>query len=288
MADSFAHKLGELIGVFFEECMKKPVAEFAASRSLYFDTCGSRSVRRGRKVTWTDVDGNRHDLDYVLERGGTDKQIGDPVAFIELAWRRYTKHSKNKAQEIYGAVNPIAQKYSRLRPFKGAMLSGDFTITSLDQLQSQGFSVLYIPFKKIVTAFKNHGLDIYFDEKTSEETLQRIVNQWKGSSKATFMAVQESLYDSCKGEIAEFIKALRMSIDRKLRYVHIVPTYGTGTELKSVAAAIEFIQNIPDVSPGADSLHSIEIVVAFDNGTRIEGRFLSREEAVAFLKNVSI
>ena len=44
--------------------------------------------------------GNVHDLDYVFEQGGTEATIGQPKAFIEIAWRRYTKHSRNKAQEI--------------------------------------------------------------------------------------------------------------------------------------------------------------------------------------------
>ena len=46
--------------------------------------------------------------DYVLERGGTDTVRGLPAAFIETAWRRYTKHSRNKAQEIQGAVLALA------------------------------------------------------------------------------------------------------------------------------------------------------------------------------------
>ena len=286
MADSHAHTLGELIGVFFEDTMKAPIAEFAASRSLYFDTVGFRKARRGKKVTWSDVDGNSHDLDYVLERGGSESAIGDPVAFIELAWRRYTKHSKNKAQEIYGAVNPIAQKFARLHPFKGAILSGDFTITSIDQLQSQGFSVLYIPFQRIVSAFANHGLDIFFDEHTSEERLGHIVAQWKSTPEAIFAEVRKTLFASCDGEIREFIRNLRFSIDRKVRSVHVVPLYGNDVELTSIAAAIDFIGSISNECSDLRSLHTIEIVVVYDNGTRIEGRFVCRADAVDFLQNV--
>jgi hypothetical protein len=59
-------------------------------------------------VTWQDGYGNKHDLDYVLERGGDEERLGVPAAFIESAWRRYTKHSKNKVQEIEAAVMPVA------------------------------------------------------------------------------------------------------------------------------------------------------------------------------------
>jgi hypothetical protein len=109
MATSPSHTLGEFIGSFFEDLMKKPISEFATTENLYFDSAGVRKARPGKKVTWTDVHGSRHDLDFVLEQGGTDAVIGNPVAFIELAWRRYTKHSKNKVQEIEGAVNPICE-----------------------------------------------------------------------------------------------------------------------------------------------------------------------------------
>jgi len=46
--------------------------------------------------------------DHVLERGGTDAMRGVPAAFIETGWRRCTKHSRNKAQEIQGAVLALA------------------------------------------------------------------------------------------------------------------------------------------------------------------------------------
>ena len=286
MADSHAHTLGEQIGIFFENAMKVPILEFATSRSLYFDTFGYRQARLGKKVTWLDVDGNRHDLDYVLERGGTDTTIGEPVAFIELAWRRYTKHSKNKVQEIYGAVNPIAQKFARVHPFKGAILSGDFTITSIDQLQSQGFSVLYIPFQRIVSAFAEHGIDIYFDEHTSEDRLGRIVAQWRNTPETVFAEVRKSLYASCAGEMREFVNSLRVSVDRKVRAVHVVPLYGNDVELTSVADAIDFVCAIADKNEEDKHLHTIEIVVLYDNGTRIEGRFVSRSEAVDFLRGI--
>ena len=47
MAISQAHKLGELIGLFFEEAMKEPIASFARRASLYFDTIGTRKSRKG-------------------------------------------------------------------------------------------------------------------------------------------------------------------------------------------------------------------------------------------------
>ena len=68
MANSQSHKLGEFIGAFFEDLMKKPFSDFADKNGLYFDTIGPRKARRGKKVTWTDIHGSKHDLDFVLEK----------------------------------------------------------------------------------------------------------------------------------------------------------------------------------------------------------------------------
>ena len=163
MAKSPSHILGEMIGNFFEEVMKSPIRKLCEQYDVYFDTIGLRPARSTKKITWSDIYGSKHDLDYVIERNGSAHKIGDPIAFIELAWRRYAKHSKNKVQEIAGAVIPIAEKYKEYVPFKGAILSGVFTDPSLIQLKNQGFHVLYIPFEKVVESFKKICFDIFFE-----------------------------------------------------------------------------------------------------------------------------
>ena len=122
----------------------------------YLDFEGPRKARGGRsKVTWQDGYGNKHDLDYVLERGGTEETRGVPVAFIESAWRRYTKHSKNKAQEIEAAVMPVALTFSRHQPFCGAVVAGEVTEHALHQLESKGFAVLHVPYESILAGSRN-------------------------------------------------------------------------------------------------------------------------------------
>src|SRR3970282_2096626 len=100
---------------------------FAKAHKLYLDRKGPRQARTGSKVSWRDASGNVHALDFVLERGGTVTQKGEPVAFIETAWRRYAKHSRNKAQEIQGAILPLLETYSKQHPFIGVVLAGVFT-----------------------------------------------------------------------------------------------------------------------------------------------------------------
>src|SRR5438105_3047609 len=152
MAQSFAHRWGQMIGNLLEESLRQSLQAVADQHGLYLDSQGVRPARSGRKVTWQDRNGNSHDLDYVLERGGTDTVRGLPAAFIETAWRRYTKHSRNKAQEIQGAVLALAETYSHLHPFLGIVLAGVFTRGSLDQLRSCGFAVAYVPYDTICGA----------------------------------------------------------------------------------------------------------------------------------------
>ena len=171
MAKSPSHKFGQLIGNLLEELIEPFLKDFARRSGLFLDyQKNSRPARKGKKVTWQDPYGNLHDLDYVLERNGTAYTLGTPLAFIEVAWRRYTKHSRNKAQEIQGAILPLAEKYQWSNPFLGAVLAGVFTEASLEQLRSLGFHVLYFPYDTIVAAFASSNIDVAFDENTPDKT----------------------------------------------------------------------------------------------------------------------
>ena len=286
MAKSQSHILGEFIGAFFEDLMKKPVREFAQKHGLYFDSIGERKARGGKKLTWTDVHGSKHDLDFVLEKGGTEETIGEPVAFIELAWRRYTKHSKNKAQEIAGAVNPICAKYQLSKPFKGAILSGQFTDNSLNQLKSDDFHVLYIPFEKLVHAFSVHGLDIDFDEDSKEADLKKkYASVSKRSNKALLEKVREEILSSCEAEIKQFIDELEASYTRKIKTICILPLHGTRTEVVDVEKAIAFINGYSGL-PANQKLEYIEVIVTYNNGSIVQCQFKTKAEAVDFLQKI--
>lgn len=144
VAQSPAHRLGQFVGDQLELTLREPLQAMAKEYGLYLDYKHPRRARAGRrKVVWKDLYGNTHDLDYVLEEGGSEDKIGEPLAFIETAWRRYTKHSRNKVQEIQGAIAPLAETYPRRQPFLGAVLAGDFTEGSLKQLQSHRFHLAH-------------------------------------------------------------------------------------------------------------------------------------------------
>lgn len=89
MAQSPTHKFGQIIGEVIERTIREPLAVIARKHSLYFDYKHSRPARKGlTKASWRDNKGNLHDLDFVLEAGGSEDVLGRPKAFIEAAYRR--------------------------------------------------------------------------------------------------------------------------------------------------------------------------------------------------------
>ena len=180
MAQSPAHRFGQLIGDVLEECVRPVIQNVADKFGLYLDFKHPRAARGGRSlVQWKDASGNCHNLDFVIEKGGSETVIGRPKAFIESAWRRYTKHSRNKAQEIQGAILPLSRTYSDCHPFLGAIIGGIFTKGSIDQLQSLGFELLYFPHESVVSAFAEVDIDAKVEEDTPDEEVGQKVKAYE-------------------------------------------------------------------------------------------------------------
>jgi len=181
MVTSPGHKLGQMIGNFFESFFGEIIQKFAQEHGFYCDKKGPRPGIRGnlRKVTWVDKDGNTHDLDYVIERGGTDNHRGEPIAFIEVAWRRYTKHSRNKTGEIEGSLVHLGHTYHTTCSFLGAILGGEYTEGGINQLKSHGINVLYVPFSTVVSAFQTKGIDLNYPENAPDSQKHAIIDAWE-------------------------------------------------------------------------------------------------------------
>lgn len=286
MASSQSHTLGEFIGLFFEDLMKRPIKQFADTHGLFLDAGGPRKTRSGKQLIWIDTHGSRHVLDFVLEKGGTEDVVGQPVAFIELAWRRYTKHSKNKAQEISGAINPICERFQFSPPFKGVILCGQFTDNALKQLRDDGFHVLHIPFEYMTQAFNAHGLHIDFDESTKETDLKKMYAEvTKESNQHRLDKVRETLLATCRPEITQFLSELTAFYNRRIKTITLLPLYGVRTELMDIDEAIRFIHSHTEL-PSDHKLEYLEVVVTYNNGTFIQGRFKTKDEAVTFLNKI--
>lgn len=287
MAESPSHKFGQIIGNLIESIMKPYLENFCQEYGLYLDYQGKdRAARRGKRVRWSDQYGNFHDLDYVIERGGSDSDIGQPVAFIEVAWRRYTKHSRNKAQEIQGAVRPLAEKYQWNNPFLAAVLSGVFTSGSIEQLISLGFHVLYFPYETIVDAFSQQGIDIQFDEATPDKEFQRCIDSLEQAPPSLFESVKQSLLQANEGVLQDFLTALGTRLSRLVERIVIIPLYGKINEFSTVENALSFLDEHP-IYESSETFRKYEVAISFSNGDRVEGSFASKQKTRDFIQFVT-
>ncbi len=282
MAESPAHKFGQLIGDLLEMALEPHLQKFARKHKLYLDKKGIRKARSGKKVSWTDSNNNKHDLDFVLERNGTENKIGVPVAFIESAWRRYTKHSRNKAQEIQSAVLPLAAKYENSSPFVGVVLAGVFTEGALTQLKSLGFGVLYFPYDTVVKAFLKFGIKAAFDEKTAEADFRKKIESWnKLPNKED---VSKELLKLNKKGVEEFLSSLSNSVSRFIERIIILPLHGQENISNNVTEAIDFLKKYSEYKPKLP-LNKYEIIIKYNTGDRIEASFKDKKDSINFLES---
>ena len=286
MAESPSHRFGQIIGDVLESAIRPVLQTVATDLGLYLDGKGERRARgTKRKVAWIDSKGNTHDLDYVFEAGGSSDTVGSPRAFIEIAWRRYTKHSRNKAQEIQGAILPLAEKYGHFHPFLGVVLGGVFTEGSLNQLDSHGFTVLYFPYVSIIAAFASVGINAKYDEDTSDASLLRRVKQYEQLSAKKALGIATVLRDQRKTEVEVFTTALRVALMRKITTVYVLPLHGSLRTLNSVTEAIVFIESFNESKP-SKSFTRYEIGVRYSNEDEIRGQFNDKATAIAFLSGM--
>lgn len=285
MAGSNSHKWGQVIGGLFELAVNDLLTTVATKHGLYLDKQGLRKARRGKYVRWKDRYGNHHNLDYVLERGGTEDATGTPVAFIETAWRRYTKHSKNKAQEIEGALVPLSVTYAEVHPLLGCMLAGDFTTPALSQLKSRGFQVLYFPSADIFRAIKIAGVNATFDQDTSEEDFEEKLNAFSRLSISQVARVKRELMKIDPDQVAAFVDSIHEVLSRTIVSIAITALYGQTVSVDTIESAIVCLRGHKHLAAPPGALLKYELTVKYSNGDNIHGMFNDEINAIGFLES---
>lgn len=293
MAESLAHRWGQIIGDVFEVFVRDVLGKVAKQHGLYLDFKKPRATRGGQgKVTWQDGYGNKHDLDYVLERGGTEETCGIPMAFIESAWRRYTKHSKNKVQEIEAAVMPIALTFSRHQPFCGAVLAGEFTRNALHQLESKGFGVLYIPYASILAAFNELDIDASSEDGiggTTEDQFREKITKWESLAQPqSITRLLKKIHTLHKREIADFRERLEAALTRRVSSIRLTVLRGHSVECSDIESAIDYLieeEKSYLLREDGDPREAFEVQIRFNTHAKIEATFSKRTEAIAFLRS---
>lgn len=174
---SSGHKLGQLVGDWFEEYIAAYLLEEIANKlGLYLDHRFRKRSCRGEKILWQDLDGNEVDYDFVLELDGTDNIKGIPVAFFETFWRRGARHSKDKARDDSGKLLPMRATYPTARVL-GIISAGDFTKPAQELVRSRCIDLFYVPKEQICKSWRDQGIEIDYHDNASEQIKQEIANK---------------------------------------------------------------------------------------------------------------
>lgn len=286
MAASPSHAWGQVIGNTIEASVNSVLRDVAKEFGLYLDSSGPRTARAGKSVLWTDRYGNSHDLDYVIERGGSEESIGSPVAFVEVAWRRYTRHSRNKAQEIQGAVLPLAETFEHEAPFLGAVIAGEFTDNALSQLKSVGFCVLHLPYPDVMAAFIVAGIDADYDEQTKVEEFDEKLEVWQALDQVERSGVANRLIDLRSDNVGAFVTDLRAALSRAIDVVLLMPLFGDPIEFNGLLGAVEYLEHGDLAGTPSETFVRVEIEVRYSNGDTVRGAFGTSGAAAQFLRRL--
>lgn len=284
-----AHKVGQIIGNFFEDYFSQKLKLLSTENNLYLDKKGPRPGVRGKrvKVTWKDDQGNDHDMDYVFEVNGTFQKQGEPVAFIELAWRRYTKHSKNKAGEIEASLIHLGTTYASSVSLLGAILSGEFTEGAITQLRSRDIDVLHIPFEIVSSAFAVKGIDIFYDQKAPVEIKEALLIKLDTLSSSDWQEIRNTFSKLVEKEYQLFANRFKTKVSRKIDVIIVTGLYGEMSSFKNVTKTIDFIEKDNQKPTDIPSFTRYEIIIRFTNGDKVEGKFRQKETAIKFLTTFS-
>jgi hypothetical protein len=221
-ASSSGHKLGQLIGDWWEEHFVLPLLEEIADElDLYLDhRFKDRKCRGGSKIIWEDENSNSVDYDFVLELNGSDEDKGIPVGFIEVFWRRGARHSKDKARDDSGKLMPMRQTYPTAR-YLGIAACGSLTEPAREYIKLRDIDLFYVPKGKIIEAFEENGLIIDYPDKLSEAEKTKLANDFgenfDGSKKQKVSTslrkvVGKATLKSYKSKITSSLSALPQEI----------------------------------------------------------------------------
>lgn len=214
MVVSAGHKLGQIVGDWWEEHVVLPLLSDVASQlGLFLDNRFVKRSCRGGKILWPDSDGNHVDYDYVLELGGSQHLKGVPVAFFESFWRRGARHSKDKARDDTNKLLPMRSTYPTAR-FLAIAACGEFTEPAREYVRSREVELFYISKANIVKAFSKVGLTIDYPDSLPEPDKLKLVNDLEGSLTDE---VKEAAFSSLKEIVgAKSFKAFQVKVTSSL------------------------------------------------------------------------
>ncbi|HEX4130802.1 MAG TPA: hypothetical protein VHZ24_12230 [Pirellulales bacterium] len=243
---SAGHKLGQLVGDWFEEFFVMSLLRRVADHlNLYLDCrfC-PRQARRGDKIIWTDFEGNLVDYDFVMELDATDNKLGIPVAFFECFWRRGKRHSKDKARDDTGKFSPMRDVHPTAR-FLGIVAGGDFTAPARALVQNRQIDLFYVPKTKIVSAFERSGLQIDYPDRLAEPDKAKLADAFAAGLTLTKKTETAETLRELIGEVSlnTYVDRVRAALGALPQEIRIIAQHESKPEVfETIADATDFLK----------------------------------------------
>ncbi|PSV23148.1 hypothetical protein [Photobacterium sp. GB-56] len=288
---SSGHKLGQLVGDWFEEYVATYLLGSVASKlNLYIDHRFKERSCRGSKIIWKDIDGNDVDYDFVLELNGSDTEKGIPLAFFETFWRRGSRHSKDKARDDSGKLMPMRATYPTAR-ILGIISAGDFTRPAQELVSSRGIDLFYIPKSHICKAWEDAGVIIDYDDKAPENVKSDIVNN---AISILDDKLKKTIFENIRSDISPSV--FRSYINKIIAGVSSVPIeykitdifIGNEITFNQHDEVIEYISSDTQVVSFDSSNRLFRYQAIFSDGNIFERVDLTRDEALQLHESVGV
>lgn len=244
---SAGHKLGQLVGDWFEEYFVLPLLQRVAVKlKLYLDCrfC-TRKARERDKVIWKDVEGNEVDYDFVMELDGSDDKLGIPVGFFECFWRRGKRHSKDKARDDTGKLLPMRDVHPTAR-FLGIVASGDFTAPARTLVQNRQIDLFYVPKAKIVSAFEINGLQIDYPDTLPEPEKAKLADACEAALTPTRKAKTAGTLRQLIGDVSldAYVDRVRAALGALPQEIRIIAQRESKPQVfETIEQAAAFLQD---------------------------------------------
>jgi hypothetical protein len=293
-ASSSGHKLGQLVGDWYEKNIAATIFESVAKDlGLYLDHRFKERECRGGKIIWNDLDDNSVDYDFVIELGGNDKKLGIPLAFFETFWRRGARHSKDKARDDSGKLLPMRNTYPTARVL-GIVSAGDFTRPAQEYVKSRDIDLFFIPKDNIVQAWRESGIEVDYLDGADEEAKSKLaesaqVELLKGSkekeiAKNLYKICGEEVFTSYKNKLKACISSVPMSFGFTSVYLGEQVTFNDHVKAK------EYLSNFTKTEKVETENfdHKIVYKAIFSDGTIFERDNLDVVDALALHEQVGI
>ena len=132
-------------------------------------------------------------------------------------------------------------------------------------------------------AFASRGMNVAFNESTSDSEFQKCIRQIDKTSAKTMQKVRDHLIAANRAAIERFLASLKERLERMIEKIVVIPLYGRSNEFATVGEALAFLDR-HFVHEGAGDFRKYEIFVSFTNGDKVEASFKEKTKVRQFLQ----